>query len=69
MLCHVVDFLEVFQVSRVGEQHQAGSDSLLTSRTFFRMRDAYFPHGFDEDSFKYDFLQFFFLSQPCGWFC
>jgi len=46
------DVAEQLQVSRVGEQHQAGSDSLLTSRTFFRMRDAYFPHGFDEDSFK-----------------
>jgi len=28
------------QVERMGPQHQAGSDSLLTGATFFKMREV-----------------------------
>lgn len=42
------------QVVRVGEPLQAGSESLLVLRTFFRMREVYFPSGFDENAYRYD---------------
>jgi CCR4-NOT transcription complex subunit 7/8 len=32
------------KVMRIGPSHQAGSDSLLTASTFFKMRDLYFHH-------------------------
>jgi hypothetical protein len=36
---------EVLVVDRIGPQHQAGSDALLTSRTFFKLRETYFSAG------------------------
>jgi len=36
------------KVERVGPMHQAGSDSLLTSATFFEMRTVYFDGKLDE---------------------
>lgn len=42
------DIADELQVVRIGPQHQAGSDSLLTSMTFFKVRDSYFAanwHG------------------------
>ena len=33
---------DALDVERIGPQHQAGSDSLLTANTFFKMRNVYF---------------------------
>lgn len=35
------------QVPRIGPQHQAGSDSLLTATTFFKMRGKFFEDAID----------------------
>ena len=35
-------------VERIGYQHQAGSDSLLTGQTFFRMKKQYFNDDLDD---------------------
>ncbi|WFD29541.1 CCR4-NOT core DEDD RNase subunit [Malassezia sp. CBS 17886] len=43
------DVADDLQVSRIGQQHQAGSDSLLTAATFFKLRDRFFD-GLIDDS-------------------
>lgn len=44
-LQEVADQLEV---ERMGPQHQAGSDSLLTGATFFKMREMFFEDHIDD---------------------
>lgn len=39
--------LRALQVPRIGPQHQAGSDSLLTAATFFKMRGKFFEDAID----------------------
>jgi len=41
---------EALEVERIGPQHQAGSDSLLTACTFFKLKQVHFP---DADMEKY----------------
>ena len=40
---------EDIQVERVGPEHTAGSDSLLTQATFFKMRQLFFENELDDD--------------------
>lgn len=42
---------EELQIERIGPQHQAGSDSLLTAATFFRMRSLFFETDIDDDKY------------------
>jgi CCR4-NOT transcription complex subunit 7/8 len=39
---------DIFQVLRIAATQQAGSDSLLTSSTFFKMREIYFNDQIDD---------------------
>ena len=45
------DVADELQVQRVGPQHQAGSDSLLTATTFFRMRSVFFDDKIDDSKY------------------
>ncbi|KAJ5078850.1 pop2 isoform e [Anaeramoeba ignava] len=53
------DLAETLKVERIGPQHQAGSDSLLTSKTFFKFREQYLQ-GTSLEIYKnkiYDFVE------------
>lgn len=39
------------EVRRVGPQHQAGSDALLTGQTFFRMKEMFFEDDIDDSKY------------------
>lgn len=45
------DIADDLQVTRIGPQHQAGSDSLLTSSTFFKMRQMFFEDQIDDNKY------------------
>lgn len=45
------DVADDLGVSRIGQQHQAGSDSLLTANTFFKLRDVYFDGVIDDSKY------------------
>jgi len=45
------DAADSLEIERIGTQHQAGSDSLLTSATFFKMRHLYFEDYIDNDKY------------------
>merc|ERR1712196_525817 len=40
------------EVQRIGQQHQAGSDSLLTCITFFKMRKMFFEDKIEDSKYK-----------------
>ncbi|KAI0771171.1 ribonuclease H-like domain-containing protein [Trametes elegans] len=46
------DVADDLGVMRIGPSHQAGSDSLLTASTFFKMRELYFNDQLDEPEFN-----------------
>jgi CCR4-NOT transcription complex subunit 7/8 len=40
------------QLTRIGPQHQAGSDSLLTASVFFKLRSTYFDNKLDDEYYR-----------------
>lgn len=45
------DVADDLNVPRIGPQHQAGSDSLLTASTFFQLRMTYFEDRMDNKKY------------------
>ncbi|KAJ3122251.1 CCR4-NOT transcription complex subunit 7 [Nowakowskiella sp. JEL0407] len=45
------DVADDLQIARLGLQHQAGSDSLLTCKTFFKMRQQFFDDEIDDEKY------------------
>ncbi|SBS88312.1 CCR4-associated factor 1, putative [Plasmodium ovale] len=43
---------EILSVKRIGRQHQAGSDSLVTCKTFFRLMELYFDNKIDDNKYS-----------------
>ncbi|CAO1420381.1 unnamed protein product [Diamesa hyperborea] len=43
---------EQLEIRRIGPQHQAGSDSLLTGMAFFKMREMFFEDNIDNDKYS-----------------
>merc|ERR1712000_592680 len=46
------DLAEDLDVDRYGPQHQAGSDSLLTAATFFKLREMFFENTIDDEKYR-----------------
>jgi len=45
------ELAEDLEIERIGPQHQAGSDSLLTSATFFKMKKQFFENQIDDTKY------------------
>jgi CCR4-NOT transcription complex subunit 7/8 len=46
------DVADTLQVTRIGRRHQAGSDALLTARTFFKIKEIFFADNWNEVKFE-----------------
>eukprot|EP01125_Pyxidicula_operculata_P016589 TRINITY_DN5727_c0_g1_i2.p1 TRINITY_DN5727_c0_g1~~TRINITY_DN5727_c0_g1_i2.p1 ORF type:complete len:290 (+),score=34.88 TRINITY_DN5727_c0_g1_i2:690-1559(+) len=46
------DVADDLEVERIGPQHQAGSDSLLTMQTFFKMKKLFFEDYVDDEKYE-----------------
>ena len=46
------DLANELNIQRIGIQHQAGSDSLLTGQVYFKMKEKIFQGKIDEDRYK-----------------
>jgi len=57
------DIADQMQIKRIGRQHQAGSDSLLTGQAFFKMRALFFEDIIDTDKFS---GRIWGLGENCG---
>ncbi|XP_031555628.1 CCR4-NOT transcription complex subunit 7-like [Actinia tenebrosa] len=42
---------ELLELERIGPQHQAGSDCLLTGNSFFKMREMFFEDNIDDSKY------------------
>lgn len=58
------DVAEELGVARIGQQHQAGSDSLLTAATFFKLRSRFFDGVIDDSKFVGALYGFSASSRP-----
>lgn len=58
------DVAEELGVARIGQQHQAGSDSLLTAATFFKLRSRFFDGYIDDSKFLGALYGFAASSRP-----
>merc|ERR1712029_423633 len=46
------DIAEELAVARIGQAHQAGSDSLLTGQVYFKMKEKIFNGTIEEDKYR-----------------
>jgi len=46
------DIAEELSVARIGQAHQAGSDSLLTGQVYFKMKEKIFNGTIEEDKYR-----------------
>ena len=58
------DVAEELGVQRIGQQHQAGSDSLLTAATFFKLRSRFFDGVIDDAKYSGALYGFSASSRP-----
>lgn len=56
------------EIERIGPQHQAGSDSLMTGLAFFRMKELFFDDSIDEAKYSGHLYGLGHLAFPAGGF-
>ena len=51
MLPTIFRLIELIQIPRIGPQHQAGSDALLTALVYFKIKQVFFDGEIDDSIF------------------